>query len=200
LGLKNYGESNVQKSSEGMTRFMSFGSINYTKHIDLLIDAAEGIYEKGYKNFIVVIKGGCSNPESIMSHVKHPELFDLSLRPVDNLEIADLFCSSHFFVQPYRVVSQSGPFKIAMKYNIPLITSDLPGFTDEMVDNVTGYTFETNSLQSLEDRMIQCIKMVVNGKPYEDLCKRMTQYVTREYSEAALLQRYCDMFNEVINT
>lgn len=180
--------------------FLSFGGINYAKNVELLADAACNLYEKGYRDFKVVIKGNCSDKESFMQHVKYPEVIEADLRFIDNSEIPDMFNSCHFFVQPYRIVTQSGPFKIAMNYNVPLITSNLPGFTDEMVEGVTGFTFKSEDVKSLEDVMIKAIKIAKDKTKYETLRSDMLEYVEKTYSNETLSRQYIEMFNDIIQS
>ncbi|WP_276962581.1 glycosyltransferase family 4 protein [Bacteroides graminisolvens] len=200
LGLKDFGEATKSKQEDGYVHFLSFGSINYVKHIDLLIDAACNIYEQGYKNFKVKIAGMCSDWNSTyVPHIKYPEIFENDIRMIDNNEIANIFKEADFFIQPYRVISQSGPFKIAMNYNTPLITSDLPGFTDEMEDGITGFIFKTNDVKSLEQVLIKAIDIKNSKKEYCALTNRMKGYVEKVYSKDALVRKYTNMFNDVID-
>lgn len=198
LGLKYFGEPTITRQDDGAIRFLSFGSINYAKHIDLLLDAASNLYEQGYKNIRVKIAGKCDDWQiTYKPHIKYPEIIEEEIRMIDNNEIPNLFTDADFFVQPYRVISQSGPFKIAMQYNLPLITSDLPGFTDEMVEGMTGYTFKTNDVKSLEEAMVRAIKMKQDGEPYTILKSRMKAYVDKKYAPDALVKQYADMFNDI---
>lgn len=198
LGLKYFGEPTITRQEDGIIRFLSFGSINYAKHIDLLLDAASNLYEQGYKNIRVKIAGKCGDWQTTYKpHIKYPEIIEEEIRMVDNNEIPNLFTDADFFVQPYRVISQSGPFKIAMQYNLPLITSDLPGFTDEMVEGVTGYTFKTNDVKSLEEVMIRAIRMKEECVPYTELKAKMKAHVDTTYAPEALVKQYADMFNDI---
>lgn len=200
LGLKDFGEATIQKKEDTITRFLSFGSINYAKHIDLLIDAACSIYEQGYKNIRVKIAGMCGDwDETYLPHIKYPEVFENEIRMIDNNEIANLYSEADFFVQPYRVISQSGPFKIAMNYNVPLITSDLAGFKDEMIENITGFIFRTNDVKSLEKVLIKAIEVKESGYEYISLKNRMKEHVEKVYSADSLVKQYTQMFNDVIN-
>lgn len=61
LALKDFGVPTIVKPKDGIIRFLSFGTINYAKNIDLLIDAACVLYDKGYRNFRVSINGMCKD-------------------------------------------------------------------------------------------------------------------------------------------
>lgn len=199
LGLKYFGEPKAEIKEREKTSFLSFGTINYAKHLDLLIDAACNIYEKGYKNIKVTIAGKCDDwDKSYLPHIKYPEIFETKIGMIDNEEIPDLYSSADYFVQPYRVISQSGPFKIAMRYNVPLITSNLPGFTDEMIEGTTGFIFESDNVHALEETLIRAIKVKQTSSDYNQLRKRMKDHVDDTYSQNVILRQYVEMFNDVI--
>lgn len=195
LGLKYFGEPSNTRPSEGKVRFLSFGIINYTKNIDLLIDAACLLHERGIKNFIVSINGMCKNWDWYQERVKYPEIFNLDIRMIDNEEIPNLFNSSHYLVQPYRVVSQSGPTKIAFQYNLPVLSSNLPGFTDEIVEGVNGYYFEKGNVEDLADKMQMLIE---NHQNYNALLEAEKEYTKKTYSKESLVAKYEEMFDEII--
>lgn len=198
LGLKSLGQASVQRTwDKDKIHFLVFGTINKTKHIDLLIDAACNIYESGYKNFDISINGKCDNWDFYQNHIRYPELFKLDIRSIDNGEIPNLFTSANYLVQPYRVVSQSGPLKLAYNYNLPVIVSDLPGFTDEVKENVTGHIFKHNDVKDLERVLTEVLKKTRNE--YDSLLLSMKSYVDKNYSEEAQKNFYISMINSCIN-
>ncbi len=197
LGLKEFGTPTNQRPKIGDVIFLSFGTLNYAKNIDLLIDAACLLYERGVKNFKVSINGSCKDWSWYQQKIKYPEIFQLDIRMIDNSEIPNLFNGSHYFVQPYRVVSQSGPTKIAYNYNLPVIVSNLPGFLDELEEGVNGYSFEKGNVKSLSDRMQYLIEH--HSTDYDSLQERMRAYTTKHYAMNVLVDQYCNMLEEVMN-
>lgn len=195
LALKDFGRPTVTRPTFGKVRFLSFGTINYAKNIELLIDAACLTYERGYRNFSVSINGACSSWESYQEHIKYPEIFENNIRMIDNDEIPNLFESSHYFVQPYRIVSQSGPLKIAFNYNVPVIVSDLPGFTDEVEEGQNGFIFISENVKSLSDTMIKAI----NYECYDILLDNMRDYTEKNYSLVPFVRQYKNMFEQIIS-
>lgn len=196
LGLKDFGKPTIKAATaeDIPVRFLSFGIINYPKNIDLLIDAACNIYEKGYRGFVISINGGCQNWDFYQQKIRYPEIFELDIRKIDNDEIPNLFAKAHYFVQPYRIVTQSGPMKIAFNYNTPVVVSDLPGFTDETVNGINGYIFEHENVESLESQMINVLE---KQKEYGALIERMKLYVDENYSSSTIANKYIEMFNEI---
>lgn len=196
LPLIGFGFPNSERPVGKPIRFLSFGTINYAKNVEILIDAACLLYERGVRGFKVSINGACKDWSWYQQRIKYPEIFELDIRMIENFEIPNLFNGAHYLVQPYRVVSQSGPMKIAFNYNLPDITSDLLGFTDEIVEGVNGYTFETGNAESLADKMQWVIEH--HEKNYPELLKRMKKHTDENYSGEKLVQQYVDMFEDII--
>lgn len=196
LALKYFGRASNERPDRKTIRFLSFGLTVYAKHIDLLIDAANILYEKGYRNFKVSINGTGYDWKRCKEHIKYPEVIETDIRRIDNKEIPNLFNGSHYLVQPYRVVSQSGPMKIAFQYNLPDIVSNLPGLMCELKENVNGYSFKSEDANDLARVMEKCINQT--DEEYQALLQRMKEYTVNTYSKDVLAKKYCDMFDNVI--
>ena len=196
LALKDFGVPSIEKPKDGIIRFLSFGTINYAKNIDLLIDAACLLYNKGYRGFKISINGMCKDWSFYQARIKYPDLFDIDIRSIDNSEIANLFSSADYFVQPYRVVSQSGPTKIAFNYNLPIIASNLPGFSDEILENVNGYLFEPGNVNDLVRVMASAIDTYT--RDYSKLKASIAEHTERYYSAEKIASQYIEMFDEVL--
>jgi len=195
LCLKSFGSVDLEKRNDTIV-FLIFGNICYEKNIELLIKAACNIYEKGIRGFKISINGMCDNWDYYLKEIKYPQIFENDIRLIDNKEIPKLFSECHYLVQPYRIVSQSGPLKIAFNYNLPVICSNLPGFSDEVISNVNGFLFESCNVNSLEDVLIECIKK--NPLDYIQLIEKMKIYTKKKYSNFSLSQMYLNMFNDLL--
>ena len=195
LGLKDYGSPTNIRPTSGKIRFLAFGAINHTKNLDLLIESACMLHERGVGNFVVSINGICNNWDFYKSMIKYPEIFELNIRLIQNEEIPNLFNGAHYLVQPYRVVSQSGPTKVAFRYNLPVLCSNLPGFTDEVLDGVNGYYFEKGNAKDLADKMQMLLDNHLNN--YQSLLEKEKKYTEMFYSVERLVEQYINMFTEV---
>lgn len=195
LGLKDYGHSDVPKYRDCIG-FVCFGTLHEGKNIDLLIEAACNVYAKGYRGFTISINGSCQNWEFYQAKIRYPDLFKCTIRTINNQEIPELFARNHYMVLPYRVISQSGALKVAFNYNIPVIVSDLPGFTDEVKDGVNGYIFKRGSATDLENVLIKVLEN--HKRDYDELIKKMKCYTQTFYSVDTLNKNYTGMFERVL--
>ena len=75
--------------------------------------------------------------------------------------------------------------------------SDLPGFKDEVEENINGYFFKSENIDSLKDVMRKCIDKTTED--YNALVGIMRENIDRKYSVNALLPKYKAMFSKVLN-
>ena len=198
LALKDYGLPSVKNASsaDDTIYFLSFGYINYAKNIDLLIDAACNLYDRGVRGFKVMIYGKCQDWSFYERRIRYPELFELGIDFIKNKDIPNLFSKAHYFVQPYRVVSQSGAMKVAFQYNTPVIASNLPGLADELEEGINGFAFDTENISDLERVMSERIKLFKTE--YNLLIDRMKKYTEEHYSPEHIGAEYLKMFENTL--
>lgn len=199
LAIKDYGDPRMQNRTfdENNVVFLFFGKILGYKRVDLLIEAAQNLYEFGYHNFKIKIAGGCKNWTEYQMQIKYPELFVNKIEHIPNDAVADLFFTSDYFVMPYQDIAQSGAITVAYRYNLPIILSDLPQFRPFGDNGVTGFFFENMNVKDLEEKMIRVIE---GGKPLHDyLCQGLEKFVNERYSTPAIAKEYKDYFKRLIN-
>ena len=193
---KFYGDAHQERSYDCI-RFISFGTMHPEKNIGLLINAAEELYDEGVTNLQVSICGVApANWDSIYGClIKHPNIFNLQLRLIDNAEIPNLFATHHFAVYPYKIMSQSGALKVAYAYYLPVITSDLSGFKEEVMDGVNGFLFKSEDISSLKTVMKRCCGM--SKDDYEAFKTSTKTYVDNNYSMDVVKEKYILMFESI---
>lgn len=196
LALEDFGKPTAKLREDNIISFVYFGIIHPDKNVGLLIDAANELAAEGVTGFKVSINGSWKETYDIYDRIKFPEVFELNLGFVPNGAIPNLFARNHFIVYPYKEMSQSGVLKVAYNYYTPVIVSDLPGFVNEVEENVSGFIFQSQDVTSLKNVIRKCITM--EKESYDDLCNRMKDFVDRNYSGPVIAQKYVDMFNNVL--
>jgi len=193
LPLYDFGPPKTRKT-DNRINFLFFGVIMSYKGVDLPIEAAN-LLAQDYDNFIITIAGFAKDFSIYRDKIKDLNKFDLRIRLIRNDEIPDLFENASFLIQPYRDVTQSGPLKIAYHYNIPVIASDLPGFTEYITDGVTGYLFEANNYLDL----YRVLKKIISA-PEEDIDeirKNLELYISSELGLEQIISNYEAFFNDL---
>lgn len=197
LALNDFGMAYTSPPNE-YVQFLSFGHIIETKNIGLLIKAACLLKERCDIPFRVKIVGHCRTWNTTYQPlIKYPDIFDLQIESVPDSAIPNLFCGSHYLLLPYKSVTQSGPLRIAYGYNIPVITSDLEGFKESVVENVTGLMFKTEDVESLVKVMLQVIEH--HPDTYKKLRASQRDYVEHNLKVDAVVDKYKQMFDSIYN-
>lgn len=190
LCLKDYGEPTIKKSDKPIT-FLFFGNIVEYKRVDLLLRAMHILKDKGITDFMVKISGYC-RPEkwngSYRELCKSLDNVELDIRRIPNEVIPDLFESSHFFVMPYQDIAQSGAMTVALRYNIPIIASELDTFKEFMNGSDDGYFFESGNAESLAETMLRAMEEYKSR--YNMLRKSQAAIVKEKLSQEAILAQY----------
>lgn len=195
LALNDFGSSDVRPPKD-YVQFLYFGNIIPTKNIGLLIKAACKLKERTDIPFKIKIVGHCRNWSRLYQPmIQYPEIFDLHIQSVPNEEIPDLFSSSHFLVLPYKSVTQSGPLRIAYGYNLPVIASDLPGFKESIIDNITGLFFKSDDIDSLYVLLLNILQSYPNS--YIKIRNSQREYVDKNMATDVIFDLYVKMFNSI---
>lgn len=193
LALKQYGDKEKRTKHQGKMNFLSFGHIRHYKRIDLLIDAAQMLYEETGEKFVVTIAGNCPSWGEYAGRIKYPELFDLQIGFVDDNAVAGLFANADYLILPYQDLAQSGAITVAFNYGVPVITSDIPQFQEFVEEGRNGYMFKSEDARALKDVMKKAL--LQSKEKYTSLVASTEQYVKENYSLEAIVQRYINYFN-----
>lgn len=194
--LKDYGEAKKSRTSDKLT-FLNFGNIRAYKRIDVLIEAAQKVYENTGSCFRVIIAGKCENWEEYQSKIKYDFLFDVRLGRVENDDIADLFNECDYFVAPYQDIAQSGSAVVAVNYGKPIIASRLPAFEEYIENEKTGFLIRPANEQDLVDVMTKIVK--TSKTDYDIMVKELEDSRKRYFSTSAIIEKYKEYFDDVIS-
>jgi len=198
LAIKDYGEpsKSYNKAEINVIRFLNFGIIQKYKRADLLIEAGNVLYDRGFRNFRIRIAGNCKTwDEEYAPLIKHPEVFETDIRRIPNEEVADLFADSHYFVMPYQDIAQSGAITVAFRYQLPTIVSDIPQFNEFVIDGVTGVTFKSEDVFALADKMQFVLEN--HNDVYPEFKKNQMDFVNKEFSTETIVCKYREYFNNI---
>lgn len=200
LAIKDYGEPTIgiKPFDEKKVVFLFFGMIMGYKRLDLLIKAAQALYEKGYKNFKVRIAGKCKNWTVYAETIKYPALFELNIGHIPNDAVANLFATCDYFVMPYQDIAQSGAITVAYRYNLPIIMSNLPQFKPFGIAGQTGLVFESQNAKDLEEKMKKAID---GGKEMNSKLKEgLAAFVEERYSTRSIAFKYIAFFEKLLKS
>jgi len=193
LFLKDFGQLKEEKTEQegGKINFLFFGTDYPYKGLDVFIKAVN-LLSQSTNDFIITVAGKSEKFDRFKDLIVDKSIFDLHLGFIKSEDIPGLFNKADFIVLPYYQVTQCGPLMIAFNYNLPAIASDLPGFTENIIDRKTGFIFPKGDHYKLAEVLgnivlkdrIGILKMKVN----------LSEYVKKNYDYIKKTEEYLDMF------
>lgn len=195
LALHSFGECNETISSENKIAFLFFGSIRENKGLDIVLNAVNQLKSEFKKKIKLIIVGNCSNFNAYRKLIINNEIFELIIKTVPNELIPCIFNRSDYLILPYRDVTQSGPLMIAFNYNVPVITSDHPGFKEYVNHGQNGYIFENENILSLTETLTTAIKKHVSE--YDKLVEGVKYTKKNHFDLYDIINKYYDMFTNL---
>lgn len=138
-----------------------FGQIKKVKGLDILLQSLPRVI-KQYPDLKLVIAGKVWKDDfskyddlikkhglasNVVSHIHY----------IPDDDVANYYRAADLVVLPYRKIYQSGVLLMAMSYSVPVLASDIPGMTEIIVDDKTGYIFKSEDVEGLSTKLIQVL-------------------------------------------
>lgn len=195
LGLIDYGNNIMNKYDldESKRNFLFFGNVKPNKKLELLIKSIKSLPYEIQEKMHLTIAGNCDDVNNYFSLIGDCKSITCYFKRIPDNDIPELFLKHDFLLLPYENVAQSGPHMIAYNYNLPVIASDIDGFSERIVDTKTGFLFKVNDEQDLKENLIKAILMSEND--YKIMKTNLQVYVDCNYSVNAIIAKYKDFFN-----
>ena len=192
--LKDYGKATIKRKNNLVT-FLSFGNIRRYKRIDVLIEAAQHVFEETSINFRVIIAGSCPNWKEYQQLIKYPELFDTRIGRVMDEDIPNLFEESDYFVTPYQDIAQSGSLIVGINYNKPIIASKLEAFEEYVEDGKNGYLIKPADT----DDLVRVMTYIVthHQTTYPKLKENQRRMIAAKFDDKVIIRKYVDFLSEI---
>jgi len=89
----------------------------------------------------------------LKSMVKEGRLRVIHGKSLTNRQINDVYARSHCIWNMYRRTTQSAVLPKAFMFGVPIIVSELPSFTDVVIDNYNGFIIRDCSFEEMFDRI-----------------------------------------------
>lgn len=134
-----------------------FGQIKEVKGLDMLIDSLPEVAASVPEVVLVIAgrpwKNDFSRYEQQIDRLGISERCRLHIRFIPDAEVGLFYAAADVVVLPYRHIYQSGVVLLAMSYGKAVLVSDLPGMTEIVTDQITGYVFSSGSTAALADAL-----------------------------------------------
>ena len=117
-----------------LTNILFFGNMTVNKGVDILIEAADSLPGPVREKVHFVISGKPNDYDPRQNDIRHPELFSIVARHINDDELVFLYSGADYVVLPYRKTSQSGILEMAVYFRKPVIASRIDYFRHVLTD------------------------------------------------------------------
>ena len=77
---------------------------------------------------------------------------------IENHNVKYWFSASELVILPYKTASQSGIIPLSIKFEIPVVCSNINGLKEYVLDNQTGFLFE-RTVENLSEKINYALKI-----------------------------------------
>lgn len=174
-----------------------FGNVVANKRLDLLINAVKELPNDIQNKVHLNICGNCKmDKEIFLQQIGNSKNITAYFKRIPDIEIPELFTKHHFLMLPYQDVAQSGPHMIAYNYNLPVIASNIEGFTERVENGKTGFLFQVNQKDSLKESITKAVMMPKSD--YQKMKDDLKDYVANNNSLETISNKYINYFNYIL--
>ncbi|KRT68792.1 MAG: group 1 glycosyl transferase [candidate division NC10 bacterium CSP1-5] len=186
--------NSIAEIGDGRDYILAVGPVQPYKNLDLLIRAFGIVRTRGIPHRLVIASGGQPVPFSL-KHLADKIGTDGEVcfieRFLSREELITLYSGAAVFVHPSSVEQFNLTVLEAMACGVPVITSDLPSFREQVGD--AGITVQTQNKEALQEAIIRVLS-------HQDLRKDMASRSlerSRMFSWIVAAQKMADIFETI---
>ncbi|MDB2272463.1 glycosyltransferase family 4 protein [Halorubrum ezzemoulense] len=124
--------------------FLFFGYLREDKRLDLLLESFSNLPESAHGNAELLIAGQSIDDDLTSTYLDLIEEYDIAdqvhthIGFVENEDVPLYFEAADVLVTPYDTISESGVVNIGFAFGLPVIATDVEGFSESFVDGKNG--------------------------------------------------------------
>ena len=170
-----------------------FGLIRSYKGLDVALNAIKQLVKKNRK-FKFLIAGECyEDKNKYIKIINKNNLNDYVVwhdKYINDSEVYLYFSASDLVLLPYKETTQSGIIPIAYNFNMPVVSSNLPGLQKYIENQKTGYLFNPDDCNSLA--------MLLNDIIISNDIKKIESYI-KSYKNKYSVEKLNKLIEKIIN-
>jgi len=159
-----------------------FGQIKKAKGLDILIKAIRIVKEKGYSIKLVIAgkawKDDLDYYIKLISDLCLNDDIETHFRYIPDNEVSSFYSRADLVVLPYTEIYQSGALLLAMSYSKPILCSDLAAFKEIIVEEETGFLFQSQNEKDLARKILYIIE---NPEKYSTVIENANLLIESKY-------------------
>ena len=160
------------------TYLLFFGFIRDYKGLDILLKALSA-KEIANLDFKLIIAGEFySNEAEYGNLITELEIKDKLLQHthfISNDDVKYYFSVSDLIVQPYKTATQSGVTQVAYHFEKPILTTNVGGLAEIVIDGETGYIVEPD-VESLKNGILRFFQENKTEQMAQNICEEKRKY------------------------
>tara|TARA_B100000401_G_C52767316_1_gene701377 strand:+ start:104 stop:1291 length:1188 start_codon:yes stop_codon:yes gene_type:complete len=189
---------NIVKSSKRRLTFSYIGTISPIEGLDLLIHAFNNLYNKGFKNRLLIFGDGLEK-KNLTKIAKNNPLIEFKGQFYQS-DIADIYSEVDVIVNPRKksyLTDSVTPLKPleAMAYKKLIIASDVGGMKELIENGENGILFESGSVYELE----KVISKISKNNDWENIVENAYSHIVKNrswFENAKLYNKfYCELID-----
>ncbi|SCL85388.1 glycosyltransferase family 4 protein [Sporanaerobacter sp. PP17-6a] len=178
---------------DDITRFLFIGRIMKEKGIEEYLHVAESVATQ-YPNVEFQILGSFEEEKykNLILNNKNEKLKYLGVSDDVRNEIREVDCIVH----PSYHEGMSNVLLEGAAMGKPLIASNIHGCREIIDDRINGYLFKVKSVESLEEKIIDFIKLGSNMKKIME--EKSREKIENEFDRNIVIEKYMEVINNIL--
>ena len=183
----------INKSFSKKKTIVSIGRLDHQKGFDLLISSFSQVYQK-HPNWILIIFGEGSEREKLEHLIRKNTLKKKILLLGVTKNIISELKSCDLYIHPSRYEGFPNALVEALACKKPVIASDCPGATKEILDNGNnGFLFPTND----KDSLAKCMDKLMSEKELRKKFISKGFNSIKEFDAPLIAKKWSDLFYSI---
>lgn len=155
------------------------------RHVDL-VDAAKLLFEKGYSLKLLFVGDG-EERKSIEAHAKQRDMVDNVIITGFQRDVRPYIMASDIVVMPAVAVETfSIAILEAMAMGKPVVSSNIGGASEQVIDGVNGFLFPAGDIKALAEK----IGIIIDKKIFRAMGEKSRSLVVGKFTSRQMVENY----------
>lgn len=195
-GVADTKMSIAKKEEDGIMRFITIGYLEERKGQDILLQAIRKLPDNIRHRSVFYVVGYDETLFGERIRCESSEIKELFLTgSVGRERIHELLSSSDMLICPSRQDPMPTVAAEAMMHSVPCIVSDAAGTAAYIHDGEDGFTFPSEDVQALAERIAWC---VANKEKLGSIGKKARKLYDKHFSMPAFEKKFMEIIHEVL--
>jgi len=191
IHLFNDSKNNVNTTFKNRKVILFWGRISPYKGVKYLMKAMEEVHKKEPKAMLIVAGKGAFDFD--ISNFEKTDYIKIINRYLSMYELYSYLSIAHVIVCPYIDATQSGVVMTSYAMSVPVVSTNVGGLPEMVLDDLTGYTVKPRSSSSLSDAILKTLESERNQIFRNNISN--IYYENGEQSWNSIAKKYINIYN-----